>query len=302
MVSEFENKFGLLLLPGVSVKEFTSESYKARMAFEVALIAKARNKGQPILAICGGCWVLYQQYGGTIVEVVDHSYRAGMPRLSPTTGKIGNNKQIHRIEIQSEAFILRSALKLQNGREPLLPVNSVHSYAPDNEKVPAGLEIAALSVQDDDMAPVSAKSNNAEKEKIKPEANTVEAFESCFGAPVLGVQWHPEAYTGKIIPGEFYENQQHLINYMAQAGQAYQTKQFMLNDFKANYCTTKNQLNKLEAYGFNHGVIKVQRDSLVRFSHFKLKNTGQLRHVDEVKWEIKAKEDYCDEKNRCLLR
>lgn len=292
LLSEIETNYGLLLLPGVSMKDFESPHYEERKKYEMNLIKNARMVGQPILSICGGCWVLYQQYGGQITEVTDHAYRAGMPRLSDVTGKIGNNKQIHRIAIKEGENLLRAAFGLRKNDDNCLPVNSVHSYAPDPSNIPSGLEITAISVQDDELSPVSAKANNLEKEKMKPQSNTIEAFESTHGAPVLGVQWHPEAYTGKNEGEVFAENQMNLIRFMALAGQAFLNKQKLLAEFKKDFFSIKSSLRHTHLFAFNHTVVRQQQKGYFQFNHFRLKQTTELRHPDEVKWEIECKENY----------
>jgi gamma-glutamyl-gamma-aminobutyrate hydrolase PuuD len=298
LLSEYSVNYGLVVLPGVSVTEFNSADYLERKQYEFAYIQKARLIGQPVLGICGGCWVIYQQYGGQIVSVADHSYRAGMPRLSDATGKIGNNKQIHRIAIKEDENLLRAALGLKPKESAFPPVNSVHSFAPDLKIIPDGLTITAISVQDDELAPISAKTTNQEKEKIKPEANTIEAFESTHGAPVLGVQWHPEAYSGRGEDIPYSENQSSLIKYMALAGQAFLWKRKLLEEFNANFPKIIRTLHQTNLLSFNHTVIRQKQKDHFRFDLFKLKRTEDVRHIDEAKWEIMVKEIYCEEKRQ----
>ena len=50
-------------------------------------------------------------------------------------------------------------------------------------------------------------------------------FESNMGAPILGIQWHPEGYNGDGAP--VHKN---LLNYMRLAGDAYAAKRNMLKE------------------------------------------------------------------------
>lgn len=296
LLAEISNDYGLLLLPGVSAKEFNSPEYTQRKNHEMALISHARLIGRPILAICGGSWVLYQQYGGNIKEVTDHAYRAGMPRLSPTTGKVGNNKQIHRIKIKDGANLLRSALQLQPFEQVMPPVNSVHSYAPDAAETPNHLIITASSIQDNEIAPISAKISNTEKEKMKPEENSIEAFEAAHGAPVLGVQWHPEAYSSRHQDEPYANKHEHLINYLALAGQTFLNKQRLVSELKTGFNSIKAGLHRTDLLSHKHSVIRRTVNNNIFFQHYKLKLTHDVRHMDEIKLEIRIKENYCGEK------
>lgn len=297
LLDNVSSTFGLLVLPGVSVKRFNSVEYEKRVEVEMEHIRKARLQGRPILAICGGSWVLYKQFGGEIIEVQEHAYRAGMPRLSTNSGKVTNNKQIHRISIAPGANLLRSAmdLRLQSNEQPT--VNSVHSYAPDKKTLPAGLMISASCVQDDEIAPINANPKNISKEKLKPEADSVEAFESIHGAPVLGVQWHPEAYSSRKAENFGAQNQEHLIDYMAKAGQTFMNKQRFLSTFPMQYADQIKKLNTTELLARNHRVLRRCTQNRVSFFAPKLNTSeNELRHVREVVNEIKAKENYYEEK------
>lgn len=59
---------------------------------------------------------------------------------------------------------------------------------------------------------------------MKPEDGTVEAVETKYGAPILLVLWHPEAYAVQenrsTVPEDHSRFHQNLIRFMAQAGDA----------------------------------------------------------------------------------
>lgn len=99
---------------------------------------------------------------------------------------------------------------------PLIPVNSVHSVAPvaaPNDSILKQFEVAAVSVPD----PQNLRKNR-EGNVYAPQSDTIEAFESKFGAPVVGVQWHPEAYFWKEKESRCHRS---LLLFMAKAGDAW---------------------------------------------------------------------------------
>ena len=116
-----------------------------------------------------------------------------------------------------------------------LTVNSVHWCSINPQKMPSWAMVSAESISDPSLSP---KSKTDDQPIMDPEPS-VEGFESTFGAPTLGVQWHPEAYnpddpedknTGN-HPGK----QVSLIRYMQKAGAAYVAKKTMLNELR-NMC------------------------------------------------------------------
>lgn len=286
------NDLGLLFIPGVSQQEYGTPEYQLRAAFEDDLIYQARLRGQPILAVCGGFWRLWEQFGGKVVSVSEHNYRGGMPRIIDTTGKVGYNVTIHRIQITTPAFLLRAAMRTKLDDNIHFPVNSVHSYAPDASTCPNGLIISALSLQDDHIAPISAHT----KERMKPQSDSVEAAESQYGAPVIGVQWHPEAFSSMNGEEMYPDHQKHILYYMAQAGRTYLARTKLNAEFNAKYAETLRQLNKLNLYGFNNHVITRKFKSGIGFRLFKLNESEELRHRDEAYREISIKENYLYEK------
>lgn len=235
-VKSTREDFGLLCIPGISRSSFESEEGRVRKQFQSKLIQKARLSGRPILAICGGCWQLWEEFGGNVREVKGHNYRGGMPRIKETTGKVGHNKQVHRIRITSEGKILNGGMRIASPETVFPMVNSVHWLAPSEDKSPAEFEVSARSVEDVAIAPL-VTFNDVTK-PLEPE-ECIEAFESRFGVPILGVQWHPEAYT-KNCPEYFLADSQiGILEYMIQAGKTYQLKKKMLAEFKS-ICKEKN--------------------------------------------------------------
>lgn len=223
------DEFGLLFIPGMARATMETEEYRIRKEFETAQIKEARLRGRPVLAVCGGSWTLWEAFGGTVKPVEEHNYRGGMPRLDAKSGHVIYNKQIHRIEIQEEGKILSGAMKIDAGEGINPTVNSVHWMAPSEINIPAELVVSAKSLADPSIAPnINVK---GVVRPLNPEP-CIEAFETKFGVPMLGIQWHLEAYGNS--PEDKIENihQLGIINEMAQAGKTFQLKQAMLAQFK----------------------------------------------------------------------
>lgn len=220
VVTNPESLDGLLFLPGVprSIKE-SSHQFAPRIEQNNLLIQDAINRGKPILAVCGGSWALWQFFGGELVPVKDHC-ASRMPNLN-RQGTVGYNTQIHRIELQNDGYILKAAMAYEQYQEqnPFPAVNSVHWLAPGGE-IPQGLDISARSLFDEALAP-----QNRHQQQMHPEENVIECFESSYGAPILGVVWHPEAYTNNTKDEFFPQQHQGIIRYMAEASRTYKIKQ-----------------------------------------------------------------------------
>lgn len=212
---------GLLFIPGrIRDNEFDP----LRKAHEQHLLKQALLRGQPILAVCAGSWRLWEALGGELAEVQDHSYGGGMIRLS-ADGKIGYNKQIHRIKTEKNTFL--EAIMETTDENCLPSVNSVHWKAPSSKKVPFLATLSAKAMVDDKIAP-----NTRQGVQMKPQSESIEAFESKYGVPFLGIQWHPEAYTKADSKEMTPEKHLAILQYMAKAGQAYHYKRLMLKELE----------------------------------------------------------------------
>ncbi len=223
---------GLLFIPGRAreTEDKRPAVHEARTKHEQKLIREAVLHGQPILAVCAGSWQLWEYFGGHTVNVTDHNYGAGMPRIL-NNGKVGYNKQIHRIKINAHSLLAASmgytAATVQQARPS---VNSVHWAAPDTNSTPDALTVTAYSVRDDSIAP-----NSRQGGTMAVQANTAEAFETKHGAPILGVQWHPEAYNVDDKASMSSKNQLSVLQYMAEAGHTYQNRRRVVQELKDKF-------------------------------------------------------------------
>lgn len=223
-------QYGLLFIPGMSRESKEAEEFPERSEFEFAEIRKAQLVGRPILAVCGGSWTLWRAFGGTLRPVKEHNYRGGMPRLDAERGHVQYNKQIHRIELTEEGCILSGGMQI-NPEDNVHPsVNSVHWLAPSESAIPRALQVSAYALADPNLAPNIPV--GGETRPLNPE-RCIEAFESVFGAPILGVQWHFEAYGSKNVAKVDEAHHTGILNYMMLAGKTFQLKQTLLAELKS---------------------------------------------------------------------
>jgi putative glutamine amidotransferase len=128
---------------------------EARDEWEVALIAQARQRSLPALAICRGVQILNVALGGTLLQhLPDHDDRH--PHLEPGTFDAAS----HQVEITAGSAMAKVL------DTDVVHVNTLHHQAIDRCA--------------DDLVVVG-----------REEHGFVEAVEHP-SEPVLGVQWHPE--------------------------------------------------------------------------------------------------------------
>lgn len=213
---------GLLVIPG---RTRDNEYDPIRTPYEKRIIKEALKRGQPILSICAGSWQLWEAFGGKTRDVIDHCYRGGMMRVG-VNGDIVCNKQIHRISIEEDSFLAKAMGKGPHGQPT---VNSLHWKSPDERTIPQFLRVVAKAVMDNNIAPLSSTGN---KQPMAVESDTIEAFESKYGVPILGIQWHPEAYNSNDDLDMSPRKHINIMKYMAQSGHAYKMKRQMLREFE----------------------------------------------------------------------
>jgi putative glutamine amidotransferase len=205
---------GLKATPGFKTTEANS-----RDAFEAKIIEVAMNRGIPILAVCAGSWRLIESYGGQVRE------------LSPTElGTHHNSASVwscnHSVNVlsnQEAPGLVTSAahgVPIDEGRQQLLGANSTHWAVTDvqHSKIQEGINRgqidptkATFTKRQTGLGQTSDSLDPSQLLKpvaFEPGTYTVEAFESSFGVPIVGTQWHPESF----LPGmkgnnEKYANQ-----------------------------------------------------------------------------------------------
>ncbi len=202
-----------------------------RATSELNLIEQARTLGMPILALCGGSWRLVQNYGGSTVELAAigaDGKMLGQGSNDPARFRHAGNMNNVKTEFKHPLTMRPdSMLGHATGRTPLpntppqqlapMQVNSVHWAVVRTASMGTrnGLAPQPFEVVPNNMLTVVAKDPSA--------LNTSEAVESQHGAPVIGVQWHPEyqlPQTGSAQTASRLANL-NLIRWMVEAGRAY---------------------------------------------------------------------------------
>lgn len=230
------NSAGLLVVPG---RVRAIEDEPVRFAFETRVIREALNRGQPILAICAGAWRLFDglkewidmpkakmtakqwKNMASIVEVKDHVY-SKMIGLKKNNVEASDNVQIHGVNFVKGSLV-QTMVSRKGYKQNSAQVNSVHWNAVNPKSLPMNVAISAHSATDERIT-----LKNRRGDWMEPTEDSVEAFEMMFGAPVVGIQWHPEAYEDSNPSGR-------LLKAMAKAGDAYYAKTLMLKEFKKHY-------------------------------------------------------------------
>jgi len=137
--------------------------HAARDAWELALVAEARRRGTPTLAICRGIQLLNVALGGTLVQHIP----AERPTELPHDASERRAERVHDVDLDG-ASRLAEALGARGERR--ITANSSHHQSID--RVADGLRVVACAPD-----------------------GIVEGAESVTDWWALGVQWHPEELT-----------------------------------------------------------------------------------------------------------
>lgn len=174
------------------LREFNE--FASRAPYELRLIEIARTRGIPILAICAGSWRLLESYGGkvrTLPITQRAKHKATQPGAAATWGLT------HGVNLSTQPGGIVKSTGPAGGR--MAEVNSTHWAVAcmryNAKRKEFALEAINPNVADPDtLIEIAAMADD-------PLAATVEAFESRYGAPTIGIQWHPETYLPG-MPGE----------------------------------------------------------------------------------------------------
>lgn len=180
----------------------------SRAQFEHRSIAEARLHGKPVLAICAGAWRLAEAYGGC-TETFGGSELKKHYSPGADTMNVGHDVDITLSHTNLSGTMPKKDEHGYNGQpsamrdDKLRWVNTTHwASVKANED---GTLASALETPTPTPAPGLRELQNQSKLPTTPSEliitatseGKVEAFETRHGAPVMGVQWHPEAY----LPG-----------------------------------------------------------------------------------------------------
>ena len=251
-------------------------SATTRQEHQGEMLRAARNTGQPVLAICGGSWHLAAAFGGNTQTSPEFEAKhvARMPTLLPAAGSTSDGQPAlavahagliqHEISVDGQSM-LGSAMRgptdaRTTGESPVLKanVNSVHWAEVVASEKEGRLEISGTDPMPshrprnptDHAAGAHVVPATATSELVQVTATardesgraSVEGFETRHGAPVVGVQYHPEALAGRPneITAEYTADRysaergqaERLFDFMAKAGDAFAARKEMTREFQ----------------------------------------------------------------------
>jgi putative glutamine amidotransferase len=151
---------------GETAHATVEEAEPGRDEFEIALIAAARSRDLPILAICRGVQVLNVACGGTLVQDIPSQITGALTHSLPVP-------QHQSYELAHEVWVDKDSLLAKLMRERMvdeaLEVNSRHHQAV--KAIARGFVVSATAPD-----------------------GVIEAIEDSAARFCLGVQWHPENF------------------------------------------------------------------------------------------------------------
>ena len=203
ITSKYPESSGLLVITGHSERPKDKKFHDDRINHEMIVLRHAILTGRPVIGICAGSWKLADAHAAVSTcnennkaeyyMPVDHQI-GQMPSFN-SDGSIAFNHQVHSVSVDKDS-LLASAMKIteRSNMDKPVSVNSVHWLSLKSEKLPKTLVTSAKSKKIKHYQPIEYKTERI----LQPEDDCVEAFESKFGAPCIGIQWHPEAYCDNI--------------------------------------------------------------------------------------------------------
>eukprot|EP01122_Echinamoeba_exundans_P013501 TRINITY_DN5902_c0_g3_i1.p1 TRINITY_DN5902_c0_g3~~TRINITY_DN5902_c0_g3_i1.p1 ORF type:complete len:439 (-),score=32.38 TRINITY_DN5902_c0_g3_i1:626-1942(-) len=237
-----QNNCGALFVPGRTSDEWKAETGDnptpealSRRKREMQLVKEALNRGQPVLAVCAGSWRLAECLAATGNPEMRYTEKSLLMDVEGHTAAqmISVSKQSHRQIIYKEDRHqvildpqLRSMMSVSTRSiaPQKLAVNSVHwkavNLSPGSVLSKMKLDILA------ECPPGQPKVNVRGSEKTP--SYCVEAFGTRFGAPTVGIQWHPEANCDQ-TPEKNWNAR--LIAWFYKAGKAYLSRRRMVAQF-----------------------------------------------------------------------
>ena len=172
------------------------DEFASRAPYEARLINIARVRGIPVLAICAGSWRLIESYGGKVRTLPLNQRSKHKADQMADTWTLS-----HGVATKPGTMVGGKSVGVGGSEQRLAGINSTHWAVAciryNAKRKDFGLEAVNPDVADpDQLLEIAAFATD-------PLAATVEAFESRYGAPTIGIQWHPESY----LPGMLGETQ-----------------------------------------------------------------------------------------------
>lgn len=192
----------------VPTKSLQQNEHASRSKYELGLINMARTRGIPLLAVCAGSWRLLEGYGGVVRTLPEGQREKHKAKEPSNTWKIDHGVKISR------GSMLHGII----GFKGLAHTNSTHwAVAAEDRNDASGIQVRKnkLKIQvrtrkEDEEDPNNMLQVVARTAGIGAGVNTVEAFETKFGTPHIGIQWHPESNLPG-MPGRDTATKQHQL-------------------------------------------------------------------------------------------
>lgn len=214
---------------------------RSRTLIELALTHVAIKRGMPILGICGGHQVIAVYGGGELTDLNEHQLEK--QRLM----------DYDKILIQKDS-ILANIISKGEAKGVSTPYYEKECFGAHNEVV-------------------SEPANFTQRKAFSSNGETIEATETCHGAPIISTQFHPEIGAKGFLSSHLMytlSEEDTLINlrifdFFNKAGEAYKQKKAVMKQLKEqknnktticlNHETKVNQDNK------NNQIRKLQPQS-----------------------------------------
>lgn len=209
MTSEIDHRFNPGLVSGSDKINYgrKNREYEDRSTYEQRLITLARYRGIPILGVCGGSWQLYNNFGGTTVLFNSEQYQKHAKKISeneahPVTAERGTMLAgimgTNQISVNSTHWASVKPLEKEYGDEQKKELELLRREKLDGM---ADLErmarMADLESDLERMTVLKEMIDISSYEKSSDGNESPESFETKYGVPMMGIQWHPETF----LPG-----------------------------------------------------------------------------------------------------
>lgn len=218
---------------------FQLQEHDERCAYELKLLSLAVTRGIPIIAVCGGVWRLLESFGGKVRTLPKD--RRGIHTSSQNTWQLKQDLFMPKAKTML-ASLAKGALAESLNYFLSISTNSTHWAVADTDQVPSvgGRMPNLKNIQKNhrknvnDLLEITALGGDV----LKGLAD-VEAFESKLGAPVLGLQWHPETYLPG-MPGfvdaseDMKRITEHIFTFVLQAAAAAKARSLFARGFNKN--------------------------------------------------------------------
>jgi gamma-glutamyl-gamma-aminobutyrate hydrolase PuuD len=207
--------------------------HEHRAQHERQLLLLARRTGRPVLAVCGGSWRLLEAFGGRTRGVKPHTHQTRQMPYLTSRGAIAKVASTHGVSV-ARGSLLSSIFRDDAGVIPAR-VNSAHWAVAEESRLGQLYGVPRFGQRLRPLLRISARGHTGADAPYlgaprRPFAQSVEAFETAHGAPMMGIQWHPEAYDRGFSATEHQANRR-ILTYMAQAGDAYEARREMTTEF-----------------------------------------------------------------------